>query len=138
MKPLVLASAFLLSASVLAAEVKTNFMDHSNDALIDEASAKAVMRETIPARVWKIYPASRYIFVSQVEGGMNASRTCVVAARVMVLPLTATVGAVLFRPQKTATAYDAKTDSSSEQCRAMARDKLKEATQAVVSSIVKT
>ena len=138
MKPLVLASAFLLSVSVLAADVKTNFMDHSNDALIDEATAKAVMRDAIPARVWKIYPASRYIFVRPVEGGVNASRTCVVAARVMVPPLTATVGAVLFRPQKTAPSYDAKADSSSEQCRAMARDKLKEATQAVVSSIVKT
>lgn len=138
MKPVVFASALLLSASVLAADVKTNFMDHSNDALIDEATTKAVMGEAIPAKVWKIYPASRYVFLSQVEGGVTSARTCVVAARVMVLPRTATVGAVLFRPQKTATAYDAKADSSTEQCRAMAKEKLKEATQAVVSSIVKT
>ncbi len=138
MKPLVFASALLLSASVLAADVKTNFMDHSNDTLIDKAAAKAVMGEAIPEKVWKIYPASRFVFLSQVEGGINASRTCVVAARVMVLPLTGTVRAVLFRPQKTATAYDAKTESSSEQCRALAKEKLKEATQAVVSSIVKT
>ncbi len=113
-------------------------MDHSNDVLIDKATAKAVMNEAIPARVWKVYPARKYVFLSQVEGGVNAARTCVVAARVIVLPLTATAKAVLFRPQKTATAYDAKADSSTVQCRALAKEKLKEATHAVVSAIVKT
>ena len=58
MKNAVLLSALLLSASVFAAEVKTNFLDHSNDALIDDATAFAVMKDSIPARVWKIYPAS--------------------------------------------------------------------------------
>ena len=137
MKHAVLALALLLSAPTWAAGVGTNFMDHSNDGLIDEATAKAVMGEAIPDKVWKIYPAKRYVFLSQVEGGINASRTCVVAARVMVLPLTAAAKAVLFRPQKTATAFDAATDSSTEQCRELAKEKLKEATLAVVSSIVK-
>ena len=137
MKHAVLALALLLSAPAWAADVRTNFMDHSNDGLIDEATAKAVMGEAIPDKVWKIYPAKRYVFLSQVEGAINASRTCVVAARVMVLPLTATARAVLFRPQKTATAFDAAADSSTEQCRALAKEKLHEATLAVVSSIVK-
>ncbi len=134
----VLVLALLMSAPAWAAGVKTNFMDHSNDVLIDEATAKAVMNEAIPAKVWKVYPARKYVFLSQVEGGVNAARTCVVAARVIVLPLTATAKAVLFRPQKTATAYDAKADSSTVQCRALAKEKLKEATHAVVSAIVKT
>ena len=139
MKHAVLLSALLLSASVFAAEVKTNFLDHSNDALIDEATAKAVMKEGIPAKAWKIYPASKYAFLSQVEGGINAAGMCVVAARVMVLPLTATVRAPLFRPlpKMTATADDAFPNASAEKCRAMAMDKLKEATGAVVSNIVK-
>ena len=99
--------------------------------------AKALMAENIPARVWMLYPARKYTFLSQVEGGMTANKTCVVSARVMLLPLTATVGAVLMRPQKTATAFDAQPDSSTEQCRSLARDKLKEATAAVGAALGK-
>jgi hypothetical protein len=138
MKPAVLMmSALLLSTAASAAEPKTNFVDHSSGLLIEAAAAKAVMGETIPAKVWKVYPASKWAFVSQVEGGMKGT-TCVVSARVMLLPLTPTVKAVLFRPQKTATAYDAAANSSTEACKAMAKDKLKEATVAVVSALVKT
>jgi hypothetical protein len=130
MKFALVAAAALLSAPAWAADVKTNLIDHSNSSLIDEAAAKAV---------WKIHPAKRFAFLSQVEGGLNTSGTCVVAARVMVLPLTATVGAPLFRPlpKLTATAYDAVASSTTDKCKAMAKDKLKEATLAVVSTIVK-
>ena len=143
MKHAVLLSALLVSLTAGVAQaaepkVKTNLIDHSNGTLIDADVAKGVMAEGIPARVWKLYPASKYTFLSQVEGGLTAGRTCVVSARVMLLPLTATVRAVLFRPQKTATAFDAQADSSTEQCRALARDKLKEATGAVVSALVKS
>ena len=141
MKHAVLIPALILSMAAWAAEPKvgpkTNLMDHSNGTLIETSAAKALMAENIPARVWKLYPARKYTFLSQVEGGMTANKTCVVSARVMLLPLTATVGAVLMRPQKTATAFDAQPDSSTEQCRSLARDKLKEATAAVVSALVK-
>ena len=130
-------SALLLSAAASAADVKTNFVDHSNAQLIEADAAKAVMGEAIPAKVWKIYPASKYAFVSQVEGGMKGT-TCVVAARVMLVPLTPTAKAVLFRPQKTATAYDALPNSSTDACKALAKEKLKEATGGVVSALVKT
>ena len=63
--------------------------------------------------------------------------TCIVSARVMLVPLTAAAKAVLFRPQKMATAFDAAPNSSTEACKAMAREKLKEATSAVASGIVK-
>ena len=140
MKNAVLLSALLLSTPVFAADVKTNFLDHSNDALIDDATAFAVMKDSVPAKVWKIYPASKYVFLSQVEGGVIAAGLCVVAARVMVLPLTATVRAPLFRPlpKMTATAYDAIPGATAEKCKALAKDKLKQATGAVVSNIVKT
>lgn len=143
MKSAALLSTLVLAVAAaspaLAAEVKTNFLDHSNSALIDDKTAFAIMGEAIPAKVWKLYPASKYTFLSQVEGGVNAGGTCVVAARVMVLPLTATVRAPLFRPlpKLTATAYDAAAGSNAEACKAMAKDKLKMATQAVVSNIAK-
>jgi hypothetical protein len=129
--------ALMLSTAVWAAGPKTNFVDHSNALLIDAAAAKAVMGETIPAKVWKVYPAAKWAFVSQVEGGLKGS-TCVVSARVMLLPLTPTVRAVLFRPEKTATAFDAAVNSSTDACKDLAKDKLKEATTAVVSALVKT
>ena len=137
MKNALLLPALLLSAAAWAAGPKTNLVDHSNPALIDEAGAKAVMGEAIPAKVWKIYPASKYAFVSQVEGGVTPAGMCVVTARVMLLPLTPTMKAVLFRPQKTATAFDAKTVTDREQCRVLAHDKLKEAAEAMVSFLVK-
>ncbi len=143
MKKLALLAALLSTltlaggASAADAKVKTNFVDHSNANLISADAAKAVMDEALPAKVWKIHPASRYAFVSQVEGGMKGT-TCVVAARVMLVPLTATAKAVLFRPLATATAYDALPNSSTDACKALAKDKLKEATGAVASTIVKT
>ena len=133
-----LAPLLMMAAVATAAPPKTNFVDHSNANLIDAADAKALMDEAIPARVWSIYPARSFVFSSQVEGGVTPAGTCVVAARVMLLPLTAAAKAVLFRPQKVATAYDAVPNASIEQCRALAREKLKEATTAVVSALVKT
>jgi hypothetical protein len=129
-----------LAPAAFAADpkVKTNFLDYSNDLLIDDATAKAVMNEGIPAKVWKIYPAAKYVFISQVEGGTTAAGTCVVTARVMLMPLTAAAKAVLFRPQKMATAFDAQPGVGSEACKGVAREKLKEATAAVVSSLVKS
>ena len=127
-----------LAVNAVAAQPKTRFMDHSNQNLIDEAAAIAVMNENIPERVWKIHPASRYIFTSQVEGGITPSGTCVVAARVILMPLTGAAKAVLFRPQKTATAFDAVPGANLDRCRDLARVKLKEATVAVVSAIVKS
>lgn len=139
MKSAALLATLVLATSAMAADVKTNFLDHSNASLLDDKTAFAIMKEAIPAKAWKLYPASKYAFLSQVEGGVNAGGTCVVTARVMVLPLTATVRAPLFRPlpKLTATAYDAIAGAKMEQCQALAKEKLKIATEAVVSNIVK-
>lgn len=134
-------SALLLAPSADAADPKKSagnkrLMDHSNVALISADDAVKVMDENIPEKAWKIIKGSQYVWVSQVEGGMNGS-TCVVTARVMVLPLTATLNAPLFRPKNTATAFDAAANSNIDACKALARVKLKEATLAVASSVVK-
>jgi hypothetical protein len=117
---------------------KTNFIDHSPGSLIDSAGASAVLAANIPAKVLKLYPANKYAFVSQVEGGLTAANACVVTARVMLLPVTPAMKAPLFRPAKTATAFDTQAGATADQCKTMARDKLKEATLAVVSALVKT
>jgi hypothetical protein len=134
-----LTAALLLAPTAWAADPpKTNLMDFSTPALISGDAAKKLMDDNIPARVWKLFPASKYTFISQVEGGMTSSGACVVTARVMLMPLTPTAKAVLFRPQKTATTFDTLPAATAAQCATLAQDKLKEATVAVVSSLVKT
>jgi hypothetical protein len=119
-----------------AAAKKRVLLDLSSESLIDAASAKAVVAAAIPPKLWKLYPARKWGFVSQVEGGFTQAKICVVTARVMLAPLTLTNG-VIMRPTSRATAFDAIPNATLEQCRAMARDKLREATEAVVSGLVK-
>ncbi|MFN7723433.1 MAG: hypothetical protein ACK5QH_00015 [Rubrivivax sp.] len=137
-RSLVAAAALLIAQSAMAAApAKAVLLDFSSEALIDGASAKAALAEGIPAKVWKVYPASKWGFVSQVEGGMTTAGHCVVTARVMMIPLTPTVKAPLFRPEKTATTFDAAAGSNADQCKQLAKAKLGEALQSVVSSLVK-
>ena len=134
-----LASAALLLATqaFAAPPPKAVLLDFSASNLIDAASAKEVLAEGIPAKVWKVYPASKWGFVSQVEGGITSAGVCVVTARVMMIALTTTLKAPLFRPEQIATSFDSAAGSSPEQCKVLAKAKLSEATQRVVSSLVK-
>jgi len=128
----------VVAGAAHAAEPKKNLFDHSSQNLIDGEAAKRVMDENIPAKVWKLYPSNKWVFVSQVEGGITADGQCVVTARTMLLPLTPTMKAVLFRPQKTATTFGVLAGGGAEACQTLARDKLKESTLAIVSALVKT
>ena len=123
------------AAGAQAAGPKLVFIDLSTEQLMDHATAKAILAEAIPARVWKIYPASKWGFASQVEGGFTQAKVCVVTARAMLAPLTLTK-AMLLRPEKQATAFDALPNATAEQCRQLAKDKLREAIHGVVSSLV--
>ncbi|MFY9512418.1 MAG: hypothetical protein WAQ05_15730 [Rubrivivax sp.] len=137
-RTVVAGAALALSSQAFAAPpAKAVLLDFSSEALIDAASAKAMLGEGIPAKVWKVYPASKWGFVSQVEGGLTSAGVCVVTARVMMISLTPTVKAPLFRPEKIATTFDAATGASAEQCKALAKSKLSEALQSVVSGLVK-
>ena len=121
-----------------AASPKTRYVDmSSSQAPIDAAGAIAVMSETVPAKVWKLYPASKWAFVSQVEGGMTSAGVCVVTARAMLAPLTI-ANKVILHPEKMATTFDAQAGATREQCSALAKAKLKESMEAVVSSLIKT
>jgi hypothetical protein len=120
-----------------AAPKKRVLLDVSTESMIDAASARAIVDAAIPAKVWRLYPASKWGFVSEVEGGFTASKTCVVTARVMLAPLTITNGVIL-RPVKRATAFDALPGATMDQCRQLAKDKLREAAEVVSSSLVKS
>ena len=139
---LLAATVALLGAGLANAqpvrEPKSMLLDLSSKALIDSEVAKAMLKEHIPAKVWKVYPEGKWTFLSQVEGGINGSGICVVTARVVMLPRTGAVRAVLWRPEQAATTFDALPGATAEQCQALAKDKLKQAIEAVVSSLVKT
>jgi hypothetical protein len=124
------------AADAKPAPKKRVLLDLSSESLIDGAGARAVVGDAIPAAVWKLYPPGKWGFVSQVEGGFTADKICVVTARVMLAPLTVTNG-VIMRPAQRATAFDAKPNATQEECRAIARAKLKEAADSVVSSLIR-
>ena len=135
------AAAALVSAAAQAQpvrEAKSLLLDLSSTKLIGSEEAKELVRELVPARVWKLYPEGRWTFLTQVEGGLTAGGICAVTARVVLLPRTGTVRAVLWRPEQVATTFDAKAGATLDECRAMARTKLKESIGAVVSALVKT
>jgi hypothetical protein len=130
--------ALLLSTTLgaLAAPPPYLSVDRSTETLMDKATAKALWDENLPLRLVKLYPPKKWGFASEVEGGFNASKTCIITARAMMMPLRGKV--LQFAPIKTATAFDALPSATREQCQGLARQKLKEAIQAVVAALVAT
>lgn len=128
----------LAGSAAAAPPPKAVLVDHSMATLIDSKVAIAMLGDAIPARVWKLYPANKWGYVTQVEGGFTASGTCVVTARTMIMALTPTLKVMMFRPYKTATAFDAAPGLSQEACRDLAKQKLQESINGVVSSLVNT
>ena len=55
--------------------------------LIDAPTAEKLWKENTTARVEKLYPSRKFRFVSEVTGGFNEAKTCVVTARAMLLPV---------------------------------------------------
>jgi len=127
---LIAASAFAAGPAV---KVKPISVDKSASFLVDEATTEKLWGDNLPAKVKKLYPANRWRFVSDVGGGFTDSKTCVVTARAMLLPLRGKT--VVFAPEKSATAFDAVPSLSKEQCQELARAKLKEAIQSVSSAL---
>ena len=138
--PLLLAATLIAASSAaLAAPARYLIADHSTEALIDKDSAVAVWKAEVDdqrrARLQKLYPVSKWGFISQVEGGFTDDKACVVTARAMMVPRI--VGdRLVFKPAKSATAFASQAGASREQCRALAAAKLKEAVGAVASSLI--
>lgn len=130
------AVTLMLATSAFAAGPKPMSADQSANFLIDAATAEKIWKENTPARVAKLYPTRKFRFVSEVTGGFNEGKTCVVTARAMLLPvvlLPVQGSKLVYAPIKSATAFDAAPGLSREQCQELARGKLKEAIQSVVA-----
>lgn len=135
-----LAAAALLtttSASFAAAPVFLT-LDHSSEALIDKAGANALWQQKFEGKrlsIAKLYPTGKWGFISQVEGGFTADKACVVTARAMMVPRSGKN--LVFKPAQSAMVFDSKPGVDQAGCQALAKAKLGEAIESVVSSLVK-
>lgn len=121
------------------AAAKYLIIDRSSEAVMDKATAEAEWSKQIEAkgakRLAKLYPLARWGFISQVEGGFTADKTCVVTARAMLVPRAGKL--LQFAPDKSATVFDAKPGIDAAACKALGAAKLGEAVDSVLSSLVK-
>lgn len=109
-------------------------VDNSSSLLMNQASAEALWREESSAKLMRLYPVKKWGFVSEVEGGFDDAKNCVITARAMMLPRSGKT--LAYRPAKTATAFGILPGASQQQCRAFATAKLKEAMGAVRSALL--
>jgi hypothetical protein len=134
----ILAVTAMLATGAFAATPKPMSADRSGSFLIDEATSEQIWKANTPANVAKLYPSKKFRFVSEVGGGFNEARMCIVSARAMVLPvvlLPIQGSKLVYAPVKSATTYDAAPNLSTEQCQELAKTKLKEAIQSVTSAL---
>ena len=128
----------LAAPTAFAAPAAYQLEDYSTAGLIDKATAMAVWKEGLPEqRLAKLFPQAKWGFLSQVEGGLVNGQTCVVTARVAMLPKTSPTRRLVWEPSKMSTTFDSKTVASAAECSALAKDKLQEAVRSLVSSLVK-
>ncbi len=135
-----LAGVLLVASASAIAQTASDylFVNRSSATLIDDATVNSLFAEIVSAKLVKLYPTNKWGFAAQVEGGLTQANTCVVAARVMLLPRNQPVISklLLFKPGKMATAFDAIPNASAAQCRDLARKKLREANQAMLAALV--
>ena len=123
-----LAAAVLLlaGASIAQAAPATYItMDHSSEMLMNAATANSLWKDNLPAALKRLYPVGRWGFASEVSGGFDDAKVCVITARVLLLPRSGKN--LVYRPEKSATAYGSQASASPDQCRALAKAKLGEA-----------
>jgi hypothetical protein len=128
-----------LASAAAAAPTPYKVTDHSSEALMTGAEAERILRTQVDdsqrARVRKLYPVSKWGFVTQVEGGFTPDKICVVTARVMMVPRSMG-GRLVFSPKESATTFGAQPGATADQCRALASDKLTEAVRALLTSLI--
>ncbi|MEP6873146.1 MAG: hypothetical protein ABI887_02195 [Burkholderiales bacterium] len=137
-----MSTARLLTAVLLSTSASIAFaappaylaLDHSSATLIGKPAAMALWNAGVPAKMFRLYPVGKWGFVSEVEGGFDDAKLCIVTARAMMLPRSGKV--LVFQPAKTATAFGTQAGASETQCQALAKAKLTEAIGALRSALV--
>lgn len=130
-------AALLLSCAgqAFAAAPAYLVLDHSTEILMNQAKAQALWDADLSPKLAKMYPVKKWGFVTEVEGGFDNDKNCVITARTMMMPRNGKT--LAFKPAKTATTYGVQSASSLEQCQALAKTKLNESISAVRSALLK-
>lgn len=129
-----LAVLTMVGSAALAAPPPYITLDNSTETLIDKKTAQSLWEPHLTARLARLYPPKKWGFATEVEGGFNQAKTCVITARAMMLPRSGK--SLVFAPLKTATAFDALPNATQTQCKDLAKTKLKEAIQGSVSGLM--
>lgn len=114
-----------IASTAFAAPASYLTLDHSSGVLMDKATAQALWKDNLPAKLLKLYPAGKWGFASEVEGGFDDAKICIVTARAMMLPRSGKT--LVFQPSKTTTTFGIQAAATVQECRALAKAKLGEA-----------
>ena len=109
-------------------------VDQSTASVMDAATAKAAWSGQFSAKLMKLYPTKNWGFATEVEGGFDDAKVCVITARAMMLPRAGKV--LQFKPAKIATAFGSKAGASEAQCQALGKAKQTEAVAALNAALL--
>lgn len=122
------------ASAAMAAPANYLTVDHSSTGLVEAKSAQALWSSTLPDKLVKLYPVAKWGFVTEVEGGFDEGKVCVVTARAMLMPRQGKV--LLFRPAKTITTFGSQAGANPVQCKALAQAKLRESIEAMRAALL--
>ncbi len=128
-----------VAASVAKAAPKApkfNIVNSSNETLIDNASAVAIWNANLTAKAAKLHPVKKFGYISEVNGGFDSSKTCVVVARAMTSPLKGKT--FTYDAKNVAVAFGSQAGATPEQCSTLAKAKLTEAVQSIAATMEKS
>ncbi|ALT77489.1 MAG: hypothetical protein K2W93_21020 [Burkholderiaceae bacterium] len=132
-----LAALLLTSATqAFAADPSYLLVDHSNASLMDKTTAQEVWASKGPAKFYKFYPVKKWGFATDVEGGFDADKNCIITARTTMLPRGVKVDTLVLRPAKSATTFGVQANATVEQCKALAKAKLSDSMDAVRTALL--
>jgi hypothetical protein len=136
---LLAAGLLMIACAAHAAPAQYELADFSSEALMNQERATAIWKaqvdDKLRARLHKLYPVSKWGFISLVSGGFTPDKACVVTANVMMVPRTLG-NRMAFQPYKAATTFASQAGASREQCRELAEAKLSEAIVAMGTSLI--
>lgn len=129
-----LSLALAATAAAHAAPAAYLTLDHSSNGMVEPKAVAELWKNSLPARLTKLYPVSKWGFSTQVEGGFDEGKVCVITARAMLLPRRGKT--LVLEPAKTITTFGAKPGATQQECKALADAKLKESVDAMLAALL--
>lgn len=119
-----------------SAQAAPNYLtvDHSANGMVEPKAVAALWKGKLPDKLVKLYPVSKWGFSTQVEGGFDEAKVCVITSRVMLLPRRGK--SLVLEPAKTVTTFGARPGATQQECTALADAKLRESIEAMRAALL--